>query len=126
MLIHMGVATSVRIDPVIPFVNDNPEKLVGKLASLGVRHITSSTYKVRPDNWRRFSAAMPQIAAKLKPLYFERGEKVASYLLLPSRLRLALMEKVRSLAESEGIRFGSCREGVSHLNTGICDGSWML
>jgi len=126
MLTHAGVATSVRIDPVIPFVNDNPEKLVRKLASFGVRHITSSTYKIRPDSWRRFSAAMPEIAAKLKPLYFERGEKVAGYLLLPVHLRLALMEKVRSLAEREGIRFGACREGVSHLNTGTCDGSWML
>jgi hypothetical protein len=69
---------------------------------------------------------MPEIAAKLKPLYFERGEKVAGYLLLPVHLRLALMEKVRSLVEREGIRFGACREGVSHLNTGTCDGSWML
>jgi len=126
MLTHMGVATSVRIDPVIPFVNDDPEKLVRKLASFGVRHITSSTYKVRPDNWQRFSAALPEIAAKLKPLYFDRGEKVAGYVLLPGHLRLALMERIRSLAEKENVRFGACRERLSHMNTGICDGSWML
>jgi DNA repair photolyase len=125
-LTHVGVATSVRIDPIIPFVNDNPEKLVRKLASLEVRHITSSTYKVRPDNWRRFSTAMPEVATKLEPLYFERGKKVAGYVLLPRYLRLTLMENIHTLAQREGIKFGACREGLSHLNTGACDGSWML
>jgi DNA repair photolyase len=125
-LTHVGVATSVRIDPLIPFVNDNPEKLVRKLASLEVKHITSSTFKVRPDSWRRFSAAMPEVAAKLEPLYFKRGEKVAGYVLLPRYLRLTLMENIRTLAERESIKFGACREGLIHLNTGACDGSWML
>jgi DNA repair photolyase len=125
-LTRSGLPTAVRIDPIIPYVNDNPEGLISQLSSLGVKHITSSTYKVRADNWRRFSVAMPEIADKLRALYFAKGERIADYLCLPRQLRLRIMENVRGLAEKNGIKFGTCREGLSHLNTGTCDGSWML
>jgi DNA repair photolyase len=121
-----GIPTSVRVDPIIPHVNDNPESLIEKLASIGVRHVTSSTYKVRPDNWRRFTAASPEKAEKLRGLYFERGEKIGRYILLPRDLRFTLMKTVGSLAQKYDLRFGPCREGLSQLNTGPCDGSWML
>jgi len=78
-LIAHGIPTSVRIDPIIPFINDNTKNLVKTLASMGVKHITASTYKVKPDNWRRFSTALPKTAEKIKPLYFENGEKIRGY-----------------------------------------------
>ena len=43
ILVEKGIPISVRVDPVIPFVNDNPENLIKTLASIGVRHVTSST-----------------------------------------------------------------------------------
>lgn len=125
-LVQNGLPIAVRIDPIIPFVNDYFEKLVKTLAALGVKHITGSTYKVKQDDWRRFSAAMPEFAARLRPLYFERGERMAGYLYLPLDLRISLMEKLRASVEKNGIVFGTCREGLSHLNTGVCDGSWLL
>jgi DNA repair photolyase len=125
-LIGKGIPVSVRIDPVIPFVNDKPEKLIATLASIGVKHVTSSTYKIKPDNWRRFSAAMPGVAEKLKPLYFKQGEKISGNTLLPRDLRLELMENIRDLATANGMKFGVCREGLAQLNTAACDGSWLL
>jgi len=125
-LVAKDVPTSVRIDPIVPFVNDNPENLVETLADVGVKHITSSTYKVKPDNWQRFSIALPKTAEKLKPLYFERGEKIGRYIYLPIDLRFSLMKSVGAMAEKYGLKFGTCREGLSHLNTATCDGSWLL
>ena len=125
-LVAEGIPTSVRIDPIIPFVNDNPETLVRAIASAGVKHVTSSTYKVKPDNWKRLSEALPEIAEKLRPLYFDRGEKVGGNLYLPKDMRARLMENVSFLAEKHGIKFGTCREGLSCLNTATCDGSWLL
>jgi len=125
-LVDEGIPVSVRVDPVVPFVNDNPESLVRTLASVGVRHVTSSTFKVRPDAWRRFSAELPEVAEKLRPLYFEKGEVKAGYRYLPGELRLWLMERVGDLARKCGMRFGTCREGLSSLNTAVCDGSWLL
>jgi DNA repair photolyase len=125
-LIARGIPVSVRIDPVIPFVNDKPEKLVAALASVGVRHVTSSTYKIKPDNWRRFSAALPAVAEKMKPLYFKQGEKTGGNTLLPRDLRLKLMKNIRDLSIANGMQFGVCREGLAELNTTACDGSWLL
>ena len=121
-----GIPVSVRIDPIIPFVNDKPEKLVRKLLNNGVRHITSSTYKVRPDNWRRFSAVFPEAAEKLKDLYFRQGERIGGYTLLPKTIRLKLMKNLQELVTANGLKFGVCREGLSELNTAACDGSWLF
>jgi len=125
-LIQKGVPTSVRIDPIIPFVNEEMESLIETLAVIGVNHVTGSTYKVKLDNWKRLVAALPETAEKLKPLYFERGERIGRYIYLPRTLRLQLMEKMGALARKNDMRFGACREGFSHLNTASCDGSWML
>ena len=126
ILVDEGIPTSVRVDPIIPLVNDKCESLVRTLASLGVRHVTSSTFKVRPDCWRRFSQRLPRVAAELKPLYFESGVRRAGYQYLPRGLRLELMERVRDLVKKGEMKFGTCREGLSHLNTAVCDGSWLL
>jgi DNA repair photolyase len=125
-LIRKGIPVSVRIDPIIPSVNDNPERLIATLASMGVKHVTSSTYKVKRDNWQRFATVMPNVAEKLKKLYFEQGEKTGGYTFLPENLRLKLMKNIRSLALENGMKFGVCRENLSQLNTAACDGSWLL
>jgi len=125
-LIQKGIPTSVRIDPIIPFLNDNPEDLIGTLSSLGVKHVTGSTYKMRPNNWRRLSQALPETAQKLEPLYFSEGEKTGGGTLLPRDLRLKLMKDMCALAERYGMKFGTCRENMAFLNTAPCDGSWLI
>jgi hypothetical protein len=91
-----------------------------------VRHVTTSTFKVRPDGWRRFSGALPDVAEKLKPLYFRDGTVRSGYRYLPEALRFRLMKRVGDLAEKYGMLFGTCREGFGSLNTAVCDGSWLL
>jgi len=125
-LIKAGIPVSVRIDPIIPFVNDQPQELIADLASIGIKHLTCSTYKAKPDNWRRLTQAMPEVAEKLKTLYFQQGEKIGGYTLLPKELRFKLLKSVRDLAVAQGMKFGVCREGLAGLNTAPCDGSWLM
>jgi DNA repair photolyase len=125
-LLSKGIPVSVRIDPIIPLVNENPAKLIAELAAIGIKHITSSTYKPKPDNWRRLSEAMPNIAAKLKPLYFQQGERIGGNTLLPKDLRVKLLTKIREQATKNGLKFGVCREGFPQLSTASCDGSWLM
>ncbi len=125
-LTKVGIPVSVRIDPIIPNINDQPRKLISTLASIGVKHITASTYKAKPDNWKRISQAYPNQALILKPLYFEQGERVGGNVLLPKEFRFKLLKGVRDLAEEQGMQFGVCREGLPQLNTAACDGSWMM
>jgi DNA repair photolyase len=121
-----GVPVSVRIDPIIPHVNDNPASLIDTLASIGVKHVTTSTYKLKQDNWQRLSQAMPIIAEKLQPIYFQQGERQGGTILLPRTLRLRLMMNIRTLASAAGMKFGVCREDLAGLNTAACDGSWLM
>jgi DNA repair photolyase len=125
-LVNRGVPVMVRIDPIIPFVNDDIAELVKEIASLGVKHITASTYKVKRDNWRRFAAVLPAQAEKLESMYFSQGEAAGGCVLLPREVRLKLLANVRAQAVSCGVRFAVCREGLAELNTAVCDGSWLL
>ena len=124
-LIKAGVPVSVRIDPIIPRVNDQPQKLIKTLADIGVKHVTCSTYKAKPDNWKRLSQALPKVMEQLKPMYFQEGEKVGGSALLPADYRFRLLKGVRDAALAQGLKFGVCREGLHGLNTAPCDGSWL-
>jgi DNA repair photolyase len=125
-LIKVGIPVSVRIDPIIPLLNDQPQKLIANLASIGVKHLTCSTYKAKADNWMRLIKAVPKVAEKLKPLYFQQGEKIGGSTLLPKDLRYKLLKGIRDLADANGMKFGVCREGLAQLNTASCDGSWLI
>jgi len=125
-LLAKSVLVTVRIDPIIPYVNDDTELLILKLAETGIKHVTCSTYKARPDNWHRLTKALPNMASKLKPLYYDKGENINRTLYLPRPIRHRLMTDTRKQALKHGINFATCREGFPNLNTATCDGSSML
>jgi DNA repair photolyase len=125
-LIKVGVPVLVRIDPIIPHINDQPQRLIKTLADIGVKHVTCSTYKSKPDNWVRLSRAFPKVMEQLKPLYFHKGEKIGGSVLLPKDYRYKLLKNVRDLVLTQGLQFGVCREGLDGLNTDECDGSWLM
>ncbi len=125
-LAERGIPVACRIDPIIPEINDDVSVLVKELADIGVTHVTSSTFKPRPDSWRRFSKAFPESAAKLKELYFEKGERIQNSYYLPGEVRFKLMKRVRDACDKHGITFATCREGF-RLNTArSCDGTHLL
>jgi DNA repair photolyase len=124
-LIKAEIPTTVRIDPVIPFLNDDLTALVENVSKLGILHLTCSTYKVKTDNWKRFSRIFPEVAKKLKPMYFTMGRKIGNSFYLPEKLRFDMMKKAGDLAREFNLKFGCCREGFG-LNSAICDGSWII
>ena len=125
-LIENEVPVAVRVDPIIPFLNEDQEELLNELASIGVKHITSSTYKVKQDNWQRFSLTFPEVAEKLKEPYFTKGERIGRSYYLPRELRLKIMKKMKDLVEEKRMKFACCREGFTQLNSAVCDGSWLI
>ena len=124
-LAKAGIPTTVRIDPVIPFFNDDLSALMKAVADLGVLHVTCSTYKVKPDNWRRFSTVFPELAEKLKPHYFFEGDRMGLSTYLPRNMRFRLMKKAKESTKDHRLKFGCCREGFN-LNSAVCDGSWAI
>jgi DNA repair photolyase len=122
-LTQNDIPVCARIDPIIPFLNDNPETLIKTLAALSVKHITASTYKAKPDNWNRLKQVFPETANKLQPLYFTQDQKTGGYQYLPKEQRYTLMKNIMELTERTGMTFGTCREGFPQLNTSTCDGA---
>jgi DNA repair photolyase len=127
-LSNAGVPTSLRLDPIVPSLNEAEiEEIVETSAAYGASHVTSSTFKLRPDSWRRVERVFPEISAELKPLYFEQGERHHNSRYLPRKIRLQLMKAVREACDRTQITFASCREGLQELSTGAsCDGSHLI
>ncbi len=127
-LSRRGVPVSVRIDPIIPYINDDQpmlERLVREVAEAGALQVITSTYKARWDSLARFRRALPDVGERLVRLYRGIGEKVGGYLYLPREVRVRMLMPVWREALRQGLAFSTCREGLPTLNTpGIyCDGS---
>jgi DNA repair photolyase len=125
-----GIPCSARIDPIIPGLNSDREDLqllTRELSRAGVRQITTSTYKARPDSYRRLVQAFPSHEGLLRRLYWELGEGCAGSRYLNSGLRLQLIMTVREAAEAYRVGFASCREGLTPYSTSAsCDSSHLI
>lgn len=126
-LIKNDIDCMVRIDPIIPGLNDDPTKLIEKLSEIGVATITSSTYKARSDSLKRMIATFPEHKEQLERLYLEESEFINRSRYLPKKMRYEIMENVSELADEHGMEFAMCREGFQRLQTAkSCDGSHLL
>ncbi|RLE65695.1 MAG: radical SAM protein [Thermoprotei archaeon] len=131
-LCEEGIPVSVRIDPIIPGINDDPaelEELVSRVADKGALHIVASTYKVKLDNLGRMSRAFPEKAVEWRKLYLKYGARIKGYWYLPERLRKRLLEPVLKQARKERISYAVCREGFrskDFFNAPSCDGSHLI
>jgi len=123
-----GIPTILRLDPVIPFLNDSNEeieKLVEKAKNAGVKHVISSTYKTKADNFERMKKAFPEFADRWVEEY-GNGEFTQGSRYLPENIRREIMLRVKKITENRGMTFACCRENFPSLNTGVCDGSFLL
>lgn len=123
-----GIPTGLRVDPIIPFVNeDEVEEIIKTAALCGVKHIIASSFKPRWDGYRRLKDAFPSEAFKMQKLYFEQGQKIGNSWYLPVQIRKEMMLKVKQICDSLSLTFASCREGFPELNTApSCDGSHLI
>ena len=129
-LSELGLPTTVRIDPILPGLNDEPtglRELVDAVADAGARQITSSTFKPVRGTFELIRGADEGLYEILRPAYSTPGARwVGGYLYLPAKRRYEILRAVRELAVSRGLEFAVCREGFPDLNTTICDGTAYL
>jgi DNA repair photolyase len=113
-----------RLDPFIPGLNIQEVKtIVQQVKNAGSRQIITSTYKAKPDNFKRMKNAFPEKSSLWNELYVEKISKKAGYTYLPLEARKKMIKEVKDIILSEGLAFSSCREGLKQLNTCNCDGS---
>jgi DNA repair photolyase len=126
-----GVPVVVRLDPIIPFVTDNDKnivEIVDAVADSGAKHIVSSTYKVKWDNFNRMVSRFPNLSKNFRELYFGFGEKIHGAYYAPKDYRERVLSKVREKVKGKGLTFSVCREGLPHLNDEnvSCDGTSLV
>jgi len=123
-----GIMVGVRVDPIIPYLNDEGlMDLLKEIRDAGAIHVTSSTFKPRPDSWARIEMVFPDVAERLRPLYFDEGERIGRSRYLPRPMRFRLMKMIADGCRELGLTFACCREGFVELNTGAsCDGSHLI
>ncbi len=121
------IPVGVRVDPIIPFLNDDFKRLLKEIKNAGARHVTASTFKPRWDSWRRMEKAFPEVCRKLRPLYFEEGQRIGRSYYLPKSLRYRLMKSVAEECRKLKLTFATCREGFPELTDAkTCDGSHLI
>ncbi len=126
-----GIPVGVRVDPIIPGVNDDPYhivKLIEVIKEAGARHIVTATYKAKWDSLIRLSQAISEIARKLRELYVHSGVKIHGYMYLAREKREKLLLPVVKTALRLGLTVATCREGLSsqYFQAPSCDGSHLI
>ncbi len=128
-----NIPAGVRIDPILPYINDDPydiEELIATLSQISsVDFVVTSTYKARPDNLKRVIETFPELSDKYKRLYLKEGEKIHGYWHLSKNLRVKLLAPVFKYARKYGLKYAHCREGlqgIEYFNSPSCDGTHLL
>jgi len=118
-LSESGIPCSVRLDPIIPGVNDKEIEKVVKEVAPYCSHVVSSTIKPRIDAIHRLNKLIPET---MKKMHFER---IGNTYYLPLQKRKELLEKVRDACKQYNISFATCREGF-FIAKKTCDGSHLI
>jgi DNA repair photolyase len=124
-IVAAGVPATVRIDPIIPYINDDPtefETLVSTLADIGIRQITVSTVKPVKGFFTKVKQALPEKHEKIVKAY-EDAEWLMGYKYLAAEKRKATINQLRPIVLKHDLEFAACREGFPELNTTTCDGT---
>jgi len=129
-LTNGGVPCSLRLDPIVPGYNSREDELkdiIKEAAKAGVKHVVASTFKPRPDGFKRVASAFPELRQLLRRLYYEEGRKISGARYLADEKRRELLKTVKELAEAEGLTFAACREGFPELHSApSCDGTHLI
>jgi DNA repair photolyase len=126
-LISKSIPFMVRVDPMMPGLNDDVELLLKTLSEVGVKYITTSTYKARHDSLKRLIKTFPALSSSLKTNYQASGEFVNRSWYLPLKLREEVMRKVSISAKKYNLQINMCREGVSlPRDAPSCDGQHLF
>lgn len=131
LLSEKGVPVGVRIDPIIPGLNDDPSMIADLVKSVkenGGLHIVTSTYKARPDNLKRMIEVFPNKKSIWKRLYLLEGVRMHGYIYLKKEIREKILEPVVSNAKKYGLTYATCREGLGprFFNAPSCDGTHLI
>jgi DNA repair photolyase len=128
MLLAAGVATEVRIDPIIPFVTDTQEEqeaLFRALSQRGIRRTSLSYLHLRPAIRKQLNSELPPLHRKILDSCFKSQEWTEVGMstrtkLLPRKLRENGYRRIKAIAQAYGISAAICRCKNPDMNGELC------
>jgi len=122
-----GFKCVIRLDPVIPGINEEEILEVYEEVKEFADLFVVSSYKARPDSLKRLCALFPEKAPLLRELYLKKGEFIQGSYYLSHSKRFELLFPLISRLKRDGKSFAFCREGLpEYFRKGLCDGSFLL
>jgi DNA repair photolyase len=127
VLSEAKIPVSVRLDPIIPGLNEGEIlEILDEIAPY-VKHITVSTYKAKPDSLKRLIDAFPEKKSFFEKLYLKEGKRFGNAIYLRDEIRYKLIYPVYQNARRYNLSFATCREGLKDFeNPEKCDGSFLI
>ncbi len=126
-LYKSNIPVSVRLDPVIPGLNEKEILEILDEVAPFVKHITASTYKAKPDSLKRLNDAFPEKRVFWEELYLKGGKKLGNAIYLKDEIRYELINPLYKKAKEYGISFATCREALKVFESPQkCDGSFLI
>lgn len=116
-----GIPVILRLDPIMPGINDESVEDVLEKAKF-VDHVVSSTLKLRGDSYSRITKAFPELREKYRDLYFREGKRVGGSWYLGREIREKSLSRIAEKCEEYGLSYAFCREGIP-FKAKSCDGS---
>ena len=127
VLSEAKIPVSVRLDPIIPGLNEGEIlEILDEIAPY-VKHITVSTYKAKPDSLKRLIDAFPEKKSFFEKLYLKEGKRFGNAIYLRDEIRYKLIYPVYQKARKYNLSFATCREGLKDFeNPEKCDVSFLI
>ncbi|MCD6196832.1 MAG: radical SAM protein [Staphylothermus sp.] len=130
-LAESKIPVGVRIDPIIPGINDDfysIKELIDQVIDAGAKHVVVSTYKARWDNLKRMIEAFPECSEYWQKLYIIDGKRIHGYMYLDRSLREKILKPIIDYAQSKKITIATCREGLGpeYFKAPSCDGTHLI
>lgn len=124
---HHGINPLVRLDPIIPFVNDGTDdlkQLFSTVRSLGIHHVTANFLHLRPGVMAQLTREAPLSARRLvlgcfPSQHTESAEEVL-FDQLPTRQRLAELSRIQRIGHEQGIHVDACACQNPHVPAAPC------
>lgn len=126
-LYKANIPVSVRLDPVIPGLNEKEILEILDEVAPFIKHITASTYKAKPDSLKRLTDAFPEKRVFWEELYLKDGKRLGNAIYLKDKIRYELINPLYKKAKEYKISFATCREALKMFeNPQKCDGSFLI
>ena len=115
-----NIKTSIRWQPYIPTISENPKDFIDNVASVGINHLTFEFLKIPIDN-KKFWDDYPNPFNQIRALYKSSGGIIdGREIILPPKIKINTIWEVKKELKNYQISFGCAENDLQYLSDTEC------